>query len=479
MRIQPINFFILSIALLGKPAFAEDLSLMIYNQNFAVVKEKISLSLERGNNQYRYDKITSTLEPESLMLRPLKEGWKVQVLEQRYLANPLAENALLSLYEGQSINFLRENPAGDKLIQGKIIRSGWQDGTGGDPIIEVNGEFQFGLPGRPLFPAITAGQNLKPSLSWVLSSDKKGKTDLELSYLTNDIYWKADYNFLIDDSGKKADLVGWLSLTNRTGTSFKKANIQLLAGDVNRVQPQPMMQYAKHEAMAMMRQPVLASERSLDEYHVYAIPFASDLLNGETKQVQFLDADNIDVTKRLVFDGAKRQPGVQPGAEYIRQNRQYGVESHEDVWIMRGFKNDEKSHLGVPLPQGKLRFYKREQASGIQFVGENMIEHTPKGETVELYSGNAFDIVAKRSRTGALFIEDKRTISETFEIILRNHKKVAEKVFVVEHLDRTANWKIAEGKHTWKKLNSHTVETVVELPADAEVKVTYNVNYTW
>jgi len=234
-------------------------ALAIYNQQFAVVRQKVPLDLKLGVNHVQVTDITAHLEPDSVILRPLDTGRRLQILEQNYRNDPVSQQLLLSLYEGKTIDFLQtDKDANPRLVQGKIIRSGYvphyaalraygqqysqqqasnAQGGGEQPVIEVNGKLQFSLPGQPLFPALTDDTVLKPTLAWELQTDKPGATTAEFSYVTGGMNWEASYNAVAPPKGNALEIVGWVTLDNQSGRTFRDAHVKLMAGDVNKVQP--------------------------------------------------------------------------------------------------------------------------------------------------------------------------------------------------------------------------------------------------
>src|SRR5436190_6516088 len=419
-------------------------SLTIYNQDFAVVRQDLPLDLKSGENQVNVNEITMHLEPDSVVLRDPSGKHSLQVLEQNYRADPVSQISLLALYEGRTIDF--EQPD-HSLIKGKVIRSGYvrpdyfnpnNYGAGAEePIIEVGGQLRFGLPGTPIFPDLTAETILKPRLEWLIATDKPGRFPAEFSYVTGGMSWQADYNIVAPEKGDVVDVVGWVTIDNRTGKVFENARIKLMAGDVNKIQ-NPMEARKAMRAMAMDAAAPMApavTEKAFDEYHLYTLQRATTLRDRETKQVEFIHASAVASKQLYVYDGAKIDFNRYSGWnwENIRNDHSYGTESNPKIWVMREFANSQANHMGMPLPKGRVRFYRRNDDGQMEFTGENMIDQTPKDETVRIYTGNSFDLSGERRRTNYVVEPGKNAATETFEIKLRNHKKEAVEVRVVEH----------------------------------------------
>ncbi|PYX68462.1 MAG: hypothetical protein DMG78_24930 [Acidobacteria bacterium] len=223
------------------------------------------------------------------------------------------------------------------------------------------------------------------------------------------------------------------------------------------------------------------TEKAFDEYHLYTLEHSTTLRDRETKQVEFIHASGVATKQLYIYDGAKIDPNRYNGWnwENIRNDHSYGTESNPKIWVMREFVNSEANHLGMPLPNGRVRFYRHNDDGQVEFTGENMIDHTPKDETIRIYTGNAFDVTGERRRTNYTVETSRTTATETFEIRVRNHKKEAVEVRVVEHLYRGKNWEITTKSDEYKKKDSQTVEFPVTIPPDGEKVITYTARYTW
>jgi hypothetical protein len=268
-----------------------------------------------------------------------------------------------------------------------------------------------------------------------------------------------------------------VTLDNQSGKQFDHAHIKLMAGDVNKEQPSTGDMFRASAGLAMASPPAQVTEKTFEDYHLYTLPRATTIHDRETKQVEFLRATGIQSKRQYVYDGAALDRLY--GTQDLRQMPQYGTQSNPHVWVMREFANSEANHLGVPLPQGRLRFYRRDQDGQVEFTGENLIEHTPKDETVRVYTGNAFDIAGERRQTKFQSHFQQEWLDESFEIKLRNHKKEAVTVRVVEHLYRWSNWAISQESAPHRQVDSKTIEYEVALGPDEEKVVTYTAHYTW
>ena len=475
--------------------------LTIYNQNFAVVRDTVALDLsEDGRSEIEFTDITAHLEPESVILRDPINKHALRIVEQNYRSDPVSQNLLLSIYEGKNIDFLHEG----EVIRGKIIRSGYVPhpsgmarygnqynqrqasrsyGPAGQPIIEVEGKLRFSLPGLPLFPALADDSILKPTLHWIIESDTPGAIDAELCYITGGMSWEADYNLIAPEQRDVIDLIGWVTMDNQSGKTFQNARIKLMAGDVSKIQEQKGYRAEVAYAASISRDMSPAvSEKAFDEFHLYTLHNLTTLNDRETKQVEFVRAAGVQSVRIYVYNGAKidlhRYGGY--SMENIRNNRDYGTQSNPKVWVIREFDNSKQNDLGIPLPKGRLRFYRSDDDGQLEFIGENIIDHTPKDETIQVHLGNAFDLVGERRRLDYKLDTSRKWLDESFEIKLRNHKEdESVEIRVVENLYRWTNWQVSEKSDDFLKTDSQTIEFRVQVPPDNEKVITYKVHYTW
>ncbi len=485
MRTLPSIAVVLSVPWLCA-ARAEGPAITIHNQNYGVVREAITLDLKAGVNEVRSADITAHLDPDSVMLRDPTGTHRLQILEQSYRAAPLSQELLLSLFEGQTIEFWVHNPSDpdrSKAIRGRIVRSNGAGGESGQTLIEVDGRLQFGLPGTPLFPSLRHDTVLRPTLQWLLDTDVSGELHVELSYITSGLTWKADYNVVAPGDGELLDLAGWITMNNQTGKTFEKASIKLMAGEVSKIEREVRLSALRalmaYSPRLESRLAAPVTEQPFDEYHLYTLAHPTTLRDGETKQVEFLRATNVQSQRVYVYDGARIAQGQDLDPEELRVRSDYGAQFSPKVAVMREFRNNQSNHLDVPLPAGRVRFYRRDDDGRLEFTGEGEIGHTAPNEPVRVYTGNAFDLVGERRQTRFQVGSEKNQLDETFEIKLRNHKKEPVEVRVVEHLYRWTNWEIREKSDDYLKTDAQTIEFRVAIPPDGEKVVTYLVHYSW
>ncbi len=469
----------IAITTLLATAVSADTALTIYNQNLAVVRESIPLTLKAGENPVTFDRATALVLPDSVVLRDPAGKASFSILEQSYRNDPVSKWLLLSHFEGQEIDFRSVYPDGKVEVKsGKIVRSGYvPGGQGQDPIIEVDGKLRFQLPGDPLFPALGDGSILRPTLGWAIHSERDAKFEAQLSYLSSGFNWEADYNLVAPEKGETVTLTGWVTVANNSGTGFKQAKVKLVAGDVNIIKehPESKSDVAPLAMMKAARAPAV-EEKAFDDFHLYTLQRPLTIRDKETKQVEFLRAPKVKAAKRYIYDpAAMRFFGGRPQTQPIQ-----GQEFPKDVAIYWEFKNDESNGLGVPLPKGRVRFYRSDDEDGnLEFVGENNIDHTPRNENISLYTGNAFDLVGERKITNFQIDERANWIKETIEVTVKNRSQEPKDIVIREHLWRWMNWTIANASVEHEKKDAQKIEFSVKLAPDEEKKVTYTARYSW
>jgi hypothetical protein len=449
-------------------SFAADPALTIYNGGYAVVRETLPIDLKSGVNQVSFAGATAQVEADSVILRDIAGKAEFQILEQSYRNDPVSQAMLLSLFEGKTLEFVRhENNKPDRIIVGKVVRSGFvPGGSFVEPIIEVDGKLQFSLPGEPVFPSLGTDNVLKPTLNWKLNSASSGKIDAEVAYLSRGFTWEASYNLVAEEKGDSLDIVGWVTMNNHSGMIFADAKIKLMAGDVNRVQPEyPMAARGMAMDSLATNSAKVVTEKSFDEFHLYTLGNPVTLRDKETKQVEFVRATGVKAERIYIYEGE---------GHYRR-----GVRSSGKVQVFREFKNSEANKLGLALPKGKVRFYSQDGDRQLEFVGENQIDHTPKNETIRVLVGNSFDLVGERVMKSNREDGSNRVATQSFEVKVRNRKKEAVEIRVVEHANHGGEWTLTAQSQDHKKTDAQTFEFRVPLQPDEEKTVTYTIRYTW
>jgi hypothetical protein len=433
-----------------------ELGLTVYSGGFGLIREVRTLPLAKGRSELEFAGVAETIQPETVQIHPLGSA-PLRVLEQNYRYDLLSPDKLLEKYVGKSVKVLRwsESKGRDEERDATVLSAS------PTPILRIGDEITWSFPGRISFPEIPKNLISRPTLVWLLESGAE-KPKVEVSYLAQNLSWKADYVLLVDDKDASGDLNGWVTLDNRSGAQFTSAKLQLVAGDVNRVAPQPIAEpRAKRYAMAEAAAPAF-QEEGLFEYHLYTLERPATLLENEQKQIELLEASGVALKKRLVLRGQPQWFRGQIG----------DAPATSKVSVSLELENKSSQHLGIPLPRGIVRVYKRDSAGGRQFLGEDQIDHTPRDEKVRVRVGDAFDVVGERRQTDFKVIAACRSES-AWAIDVRNHKDDKVDVDVIEPAN--GDWEIVSSTQKATKEDAHTFSFQVSVPANGSVRVEYRV----
>ncbi len=437
----------------------------IYNENLALVKEARHLQLDMGVSQLALRDVSGQLRAETAQLRSLTDVGALSVIEQNFDFDLLTPAKLLEKNVGRTVRVIRMNPAtGKETVEEATVLSA-QQGV----VLKIGDRIETGVPGRLVFDSVPPNLRDRPTLSLQLDNRHAGKQDLELSYLTGGLSWKADYVAELNAKDDALDLSGWVTLTNRSGTTYRNARLQLVAGDVNIVRNE--FDRALPAAVGMSAKRAKVEERvaqeSLFEYHLYTLPRATTVADSQTKQVALLNAHRVPVKKELVLRGA----------DYYYRSSYGDLGQKMKVGVFVEFDNREKANLGLPLPKGIVRVYKKDSAGRAQFVGEDRIDHTPKNETVRLKLGEAFDVTADKKQT------DFKTLGKNtkyhyayesaYELVLKNAKAEPVTVTVMEPVP--GDWQMLEASHKHTKAAAGTALWRITIPAESRQVLRYRV----
>ncbi|MBX9941539.1 MAG: DUF4139 domain-containing protein [Candidatus Obscuribacterales bacterium] len=446
---------------------SESVAITVYNQNFGLVKDIRNVELKEGINNLRFDDVAAAIDPTSVNFLSLTAPNSVVVREQNYQYDLMDVSTILSKSVGKEIKIRQYTGGGVHEVSGTLLNSPLvtvSDSNGNvsqrsqSIVLKTPSGIVLGANGEVELAELPSGLVAKPSLLWKLQADKGGEHRAEISYQTQGMNWKCDYVAVANSDDTACDLTSWVTLDNKSGASFKQAALKLMAGDVHRVTQAPMPRgYAlMKSAMAGAAAPQF-TEQSFAEYHLYSLAGRTDLNNNETKQLTLFNAASVPVKKLFVFESGSVN--------------HYGQANSQKVNVKLEIANTQGNNLGMPMPKGKVRVYKKDQDGAMQFVGEDLIDHTPKDEKVRLYIGDAFDIVGERKQTNYQQIS-QRLLKQSFEISLRNHKEKEVTVTVIEHA--YGDWKVVNSSQPFTKKDSHTIEFAVKVPANGESKVTYD-----
>jgi len=425
----------------------------IYNQNLALVKDRRDIGLQKGEQRLAFRGVSAQMRPETALLRNTQQSGSLQVLEQNFDFDLLTPTKLLEKYQGRDVRIARINPAtGRETVQNATVLS-VQNGT----VVRIGDRIETNPPGRFIFDELPANLRDQPTLSIELNSGTGGKQSLELSYLTGGLSWKADYVAEISQDDSSLDITGWVTLDNQSGTAYNDAALQLVAGDVNQVTP--AMELRRHKGMvaelAAAAAPAMAEE-TLFEYHLYSLARPTTIQNRQKKQVSLLSASGVETAKELVLQGQ----------DYYYGSRQNQIGQKQKFAVYLQFENEEKNGLGVPLPKGVVRVYKRDSKGNAQFVGEDRIDHTANREKVRLKLGNSFDVAANKKQTDFKVLDKilgRRVFDSSFEIEVKNAKKEVVEVILREPIP--GDWEMLRESAPHTKVTSGMAEWRMQVPA--------------
>lgn len=451
----------------------------IYNQGFGLVKETRVFKLKPGRQTVAVEDVAEQIEPASVGVKSLTSPNDFTVLEQNYQYDLISTQAILNKSVGQKIRFIRHFGSEREVLEGTLISApyavvGSPDGGSSETyngmVIKTDdGRIVLNPTGEVEVSSVPPGMISVPTLLWDLDTSKGGDQTVELSYLTKGLNWNADYVLTLGDNST-ADFLGWVTINNQSGASFKDAKLKLLAGDVNRIQPQREILRFSADAGGMA--PKAANQfqqESLFEYHLYTLQRPATVNNREIKQISLLEGHGVKYTKDLIIDSL-RDYGV-----YYPAENQIGVGDIKPT-VRVSFVNSKVNGLGMPLPKGTIKVYQRDASGSVQMLGENAIDHTPKDETVSLDIGKSFDIVANRKRTNYKVL-GPNMIQESFEIDIRNRKEVSDTVQVYER--HFGDWRVTQKSMDFKKLDANTMDFVANLKAGEERVISYTVVTKW
>ena len=438
------------------PGESTGMELTVYNGNMALVKDTRTLTLADGLNDVRFDSVAAAIDPTSVHFKSLTAPDSCVIREQNFQYDLVSRARLLEKYLNKEIVIRRELEGGGvQTIKGILLSAVDQ------LVIQTEKGLVITTADTVELPSLPDGLTVKPTLNWLLECTQAGKHSTELSYITNNINWTADYVAVVNAEDTKADINGWVTLDNKSGATYTNARLKLIAGDVRRVQPNMQGPGMRGPMGAGMKgAPPQFEEKTFFEYHMYTLGRPTTVRDNEMKQVELLTAAGIPVKKRFFFDGARTQRDEQGRAK---------------AQVKMEFVNSAANNLGMPLPKGKVRVYKADADGSLQFVGEDLIDHTPKDETVRLYIGDAFDVVGEWQQTNQTQIAPN--VNEfSYSIKMRNHKDTDIVVTVVEH--SYGDWKITQSSHEASKRNATDFEFTVPVPKDGDTTITYTVRVT-
>jgi hypothetical protein len=458
--------------------------LVIYTQDFAVVRETLPLDLRQGENEVRYSNLTEKTDAGSVILRDRSGKAEWHVLEQKLRSSGLTTEEMLKLFEGQTIPFRLSDSSGVREVEARIVRSG--RGYGSVTIVELNGKFLWDLPGVPMFPHLPAGASLKPEIIWKIHAPAAVKTEAELLFTTGELNWIGDYNLVAGAPGAPWQLTGWITVRNRSGRAFEDANVKVVAGNVRKVDPERVYDRGSTTERVIVTGSYIptgetesalpqVSHRKMDEYYEYTVPRPVTLRQDETVQVEFIRTSRVGATQSFVYAAPVDEERSSSDTPLL--DPEFGTSATREVVILTEFKNSTDGGLGVPLPAGRIHFY-REAQGRLQFTGEAVMQNTPRDEMVRAVSGTAFDLVGERRQLDFRVNEEAHSAEESFEIKLRNQRAEPVEIRVLERAARWRQWEITAKSDEFKKLDARMFEFRVPVKPQEERVLTYTIRYT-
>ena len=434
----------------------KSVSVTVYNQNLGVVKDVRNVDIKSGISNIAITDVAQNIDPTSVHIK-----LNGDVLEQNYQYDLVSLDKILNKYLDKEIQLVGEN---NELLNGTLLSS-----SNGQIVLRKDDGGLLMMPGigkyRISVGSLPEGLITKPTLLWMVDAPKYGNQEVEISYQTSGMNWHAEYVAVLNSDDTKLDLNSWVSVENHSGTTFKNAKLKLVAGDLNLVTNQSPQMYD----MALQKNALTGQqfqEKGFFEYHIYDLHRATTLSQNETKQISLFETPGIKVTKKYFYNSI--------GAGFIGKY-QGNNSGGGKVSVIIQFDNTRENGLGIPLPKGKIRVYKAD-GNANEFIGEDMINHTPNKENIKLKIGDAFDILAEESFTDRKKISDK-VYEETYEVLLKNRKQ--EDIIVEVERKLGYNWEVLKSSLPFIKKDAQTIIFEVPVKKDSETDLTFIVRYSY
>ncbi|MCX6150065.1 MAG: hypothetical protein NTX22_06045 [Ignavibacteriales bacterium] len=451
-----VSFFIISGISIAQEANRKSLAVTVYNSNLGIVKDVRNLDIKSGKSEIEIRDVAQQIDPTSVHIK--LDG---EVIEQNYKYDLVNFDKILQKYIDKDISLIGET---GEMISGKLLSNYGgqlvlQKKEGGLLMLPNTGKYRFSVEALP------EGLITKPTLVWLVNAPSSKKQDVEISYQTGGLNWHAEYVAVLNENDTKLDLNSWVSLENNSGATYDNATLKLVAGDVNliRQRQEPMMEAVRMYKDAGAQSTSQFAEKEFFEYHIYNLQRPTTLANNETKQISLFEASNVNVTKKFLY---------RSGVNYNYYGDQ---DANRKIAVIVEFENKENNNLGMPMPKGKVRVFKSDDKS-IEFIGEDMIDHTSRDEKVKLKIGDAFDIVAEEIQTENKKISD-RVSEQSYEIKLKNRKKEDIVVEVERYLG--FYWEILNSSLEYQKKDSQNIVFKVPVKKNDETVLKFKVRYNY
>lgn len=442
----------------------QSVNITVYNSNIGLVRETRRLTLPNGRIALRFSDVTALIRPETVHLASLTAPASLRILEQNYQYDLLNPAKLLDKFVGKEITLVlrhyQNNTESFEPVHATLLANN------GGQVWRINGQIVINPSNiaEMRFPDLPKNLVATPTLVWDLENRETGSQTIEASYLTGGMNWRADYVLLVNADDTKGDLQGWVTLTNGSGATFEDARLQLVAGDVNRVSDQRDNAVAGFMARKSVSEESQFQEQGFFEYHLYTLQRPATIRDNETKQVSLLEASGFEVKKEFVLNGQRY---------YYTGYNNPGAAIKEKVGVYIQFRNSQLNKLGMPLPAGTIRLYKKDDKGNQQFIGEDKIDHTPKDEDVRVKVGDAFDIVAERKQTDYKVVVTGHLYEYAYEIKIRNHKDGPVTVVVNEPIG--GDWEMVSSTFKAEKTAAFAAQFQVPVAKDGEATLSYRV----
>jgi len=422
----------------------------VYNGNFALVRDTAELNLLKGMHNYFLDNIPSTIEANSVIIKPIP---RFKIFSQNYEYDLANTRAILNKYIGEEIEVVMEE---GEMFNGILQFNDWDnmgilDESGKLTLLKTTNLQNINLAKLP------DNFFLKPTLNWKLVSNYNGKTDVDYSYMCTGLNWNVTYNVIWNDKAKKLNMSSWVTMDNRSGKTYEDVVLKLIAGDVakkiSRTQTgmREKMAFDAGENVAM---PPSFGEKAFHDFHLYTLSEEVTLRNNQTKQLQLFDPSQVKAKSRYDY-----------------------TTNSTDIYSKIVFVNSKAAGLGIPLPMGVVKVYKLDEADNqMEFIGEDNIKHTPKDEEVVLTTGKAFDLVGKTTTLDSRRISNKVN-ERDMEVELKNRSEKDKTIEVNHHI--SGNWQIINSNIDYEKVSAYKVKFVIKLKAGETKKVTWTERITY
>jgi hypothetical protein len=443
-----------AVRLLSAESPVKSTQITVYNNDLGLVSQTRTIDVTKGDSEIRIEGVPAKVDPTSVRITFPGKNESINVLEQNFMYDLVNSEKIFEKYIGETISC--KTKTGEQ-ISGKLLQY-----DGGNLITQVqNGGIKIAAAENIAnydFPSLPSGLILKPTLQWLLSSKIGGPVESEISYLTSGMSWHAEYLMVLDKNDRDFTLNSWVSLDNQSGATYENVKMKLIAGDIHRVQKPSPVRREKVYAMDAVTAQAPFEERGLFDYHLYDLRRPVTIKDREIKQITLFDEVSARAGKLYLFENYSQNEADKPLEVHLK------------------FANSAANHLGIPLPEGVFRIFKKDVDNTLQLVGEDRIEHTAKDDTLDLVVGKAFDVKGKKIITNRQKIGDR---SEVVSIAIDLTNKRNEPVYIEIHERQSGDWFVKNSSHPYQKISNNLLIFPVTVPADKNVSIKYTLQRNW